>query len=142
MMRDMISPRSTFGVTCDGLLNASPNWVLHGGMIQRSRTRGLKQLSTESFGTFDFLRRSGTVSMDDNLVSRLVFPYFQRTARTSFSQEFHSLRSTMDGPFQLMSCLYYFKKSFPARYNFPSSRSRSNSDSEFLRAVRTERIRE
>ena len=81
------------------------------GYDQRSRTRGVSAIIDGKFGTFDFSSITAYREMDDNLVSRIGFPYFQETDQNQFSQEF-TLASNYDGPFNYVGGLYYFKEDF------------------------------
>ena len=61
-------------------------------------------------GNINFLSLTGYREMNDDLVTRIGFPYFQQTDQNQFSQEF-TLSSDYDGPFNWVGGFYYFEES-------------------------------
>ncbi|MEM1380628.1 MAG: TonB-dependent receptor [Pseudomonadota bacterium] len=70
---------------------------------------GLAATIEGKIGGLDFLSLTGYREMEDDLVTRIGFPYFQQTDQDQFSQEF-TLSSDSDGPFNWVGGVYYFQE--------------------------------
>ncbi|MCA8892337.1 TonB-dependent receptor [Hyphomonas sp.] len=75
----------------------------------RSNSRGVSANVNGRFGTFDFTSITAYRKLDDDLKTRVGFPFFQETHQNQFSQEF-ALASNYDGPFNYVGGVYYFKE--------------------------------
>lgn len=70
-------------------------------------TQGINATLTGVFGNFDVTSITGYREMEDDLVSRITFPYSQQTDQNQFSQEV-TLASNFEGPFNFVGGLFYF----------------------------------
>ncbi|MEM9839259.1 MAG: TonB-dependent receptor [Pseudomonadota bacterium] len=61
------------------------------------------------FGNINFMSLTGYRQMEDDLVTRIGFPYFQQTDQDQFSQEF-TLSSDNEGPLNWVTGFYYFQE--------------------------------
>ena len=77
---------------------------------------------TGDLGNFSFQSLSGYREMNDDLSSRISFPYQQQTDQDQFSQEF-TLTSNFDGRFNFVAGLFYFEEDiqFDSVFVFPFS---------------------
>ena len=64
---------------------------------------------TGAIGRFTFQSLSGYRTMEDELASRIGFPFFQDTDQDQFSQEF-TLTSNFDGPTNFVAGLFFFNE--------------------------------
>ena len=64
---------------------------------------------TGDLGNYTLQSLTGYRQMEDDLVTRIGFPYFQMTDQDQFSQEF-TLTSDFDGPFNYVAGLYLFNE--------------------------------
>ncbi|GGY38787.1 TonB-dependent receptor [Parvularcula lutaonensis] len=78
-----------------------------GGYDNNTESQGYSANLEGVFGNFDFVSLTGYREMEDDLATRIGFPYFQQTTQDQFSQEF-TLSSNFDGPFNFVGGVYYF----------------------------------
>lgn len=96
------------GVTCDA---AGPVTFRPLGCFtfydNETSSNGVSLNLTGDLGTHTFQSLTGYRTMEDDLVTRIGFPYFQETDQDQLSQEF-VLTSNLDGPFNYVTGFYYF----------------------------------
>ena len=68
---------------------------------------GVSATITGKIGDFTLQSLTGYRQLEDELSSRIGFPYLQETDQDQLSQEF-TLTSNLDGPFNFVSGVYYF----------------------------------
>ena len=111
------------GVTCSAF---TPDAFLSIGCFNDYRseleTSGLTLNIMGQVGDYDISILSGYRQMEDDLSSRIGFPYTQQTDQDQFSQEI-TLTSNYNGAFNFVSGLYFFKEDvqLDSVFVFPSS---------------------
>ena len=80
-------------------------------------TQGANATLTGSIGGFDITSITGYRQMEDDLVTRITFPYRQQTEQDQFSQEL-TAASNFDGMFNFVAGLYYFTENLQLAQNF------------------------
>ncbi len=76
---------------------------------QRARSQGVSATVKGNIGELDFTSISAYRELEDNLVSRIGFPYRQQTDQSQISQEF-TLSSSGTGPLDWLVGGYYFSE--------------------------------
>ncbi|MBI1186218.1 MAG: TonB-dependent receptor [Alphaproteobacteria bacterium] len=96
------------GVTCSAATPAAflpiGCFTAYGSQIE---SQGASVNITGEIGNFTFASLSGYRQMEDELASRIGFPYLQQTDQDQFSQEF-TITSNFAGPFNFVAGVYYF----------------------------------
>lgn len=80
-------------------------------------TQGIGVTLTGELGDYTLTSITGYREMQDELGSRISFPYFQETDQDQFSQEL-TLASNFSGPFNFIGGLYYFQEDVQLDYTF------------------------
>lgn len=80
-----------------------------GGYDNTTNSEGYSANIEGKIGTFDVNFLTGYREMDDDLATRIGFPYFQQTDQNQFSQEV-TVSSNFEGPFNFVGGLYYFEE--------------------------------
>lgn len=80
-------------------------------------TQGIGVTLTGDLGDYTFTSITGYRELQDELASRISFPYFQKTDQDQFSQEL-TLSSNYSGPFNFIGGLYYFQEDVQLDYTF------------------------
>lgn len=76
---------------------------------QRLESQGVSATIEGKIGTFDFTSLTGFRQLEDNLSTRIGFPYIQETDQDQFSQEF-TLASNNEGAFNYVVGAYYWEE--------------------------------
>ena len=80
-------------------------------------SQGLNATLTGTMGNFDVTSITAYREMEDDLVTRIGFPYSQQTDQNQFSQELVA-SSNFDGPFNFVTGLYYFTEDLQLNSTF------------------------
>lgn len=77
------------------------------GYDSRIESQGLSANVSGDLGSYTFASLTGYRQMEDELATRIGFPFFQETDQDQFSQEF-TITSDGEGPFNFVAGAYYF----------------------------------